>query len=733
MTFSASTCLTYTGTTTLIGPISIFTLSGQFITAVTLNQITNCPLVLTGIPDFTTTITLKSANNFCCDVALTCNNLCTTCNLAFNSYSTSLISRIIAGDLTGSCQSNITDYRINWYKTPNLTTPVFTSGYGSSFTPYNYTHPLTGTRSPMQPSGTYIPMIDKIKLNGLNYSQTVQPGFIQANLKCFNSSTINVLPFNCSNGNGTSDLANYTHRVQFSGASAGVVPLVMTSTFQISAATTNYFAWQFKGELIPDTLTITYYGSHYNFNPIILEKWVVGNNLTSSNNNLLTLPKSGKTSGYLSKVTSLTSLTRNTGDYIILEVTPNPNNTQTNWDFYFTCKNTFDCNLCAYEYLNKPYKIKASSIRGITGDCATIRVDFDISGCTENSMNNIDIFEYSAGGMQGISNTTKQSISTNNTTGLLNRYTSEYLDWDKTQCDYSFYKYTPLYLCSDTNTNTITFKKRNIGVSGQGFVEFSFSNLSDFSAYYSSYQGILQYSGTPSNPSLPDYYRYYELHIPIRYDTELCGDGTLQGIYQFHYSSVLTTGFTSGNYTITITMPTITNGLPPYDPCDVNCNFYSNYIIDIINSSSTGSTNIITSMTSNTGSRYIDPFGDVRGFRKNLPTSFTASTMVGYLIINDWNNTTIPFSGNTSPFTPIPSLSAITCNNYLSAGTTYSDGARLMYMYYYQIRLTDPMNVKSYQIVASPITNGVPSGVYSDLVATVVNGSLTYANTAYTF
>ena len=102
MSFSASTCLSYTGTTTLTEPISIYTFSDVFITAVTLNQITNCPLVLTGIPDGTSTIKLKSANFYCCDVPLTCNDLCTTCDLSFDSYSTSLISRIVAGNLTGS-------------------------------------------------------------------------------------------------------------------------------------------------------------------------------------------------------------------------------------------------------------------------------------------------------------------------------------------------------------------------------------------------------------------------------------------------------------------------------------------------------------------------------------------------------------------------------------------------------------------------------------------------------
>jgi hypothetical protein len=100
---------------------------------------------------------------------------------------------------------------------------------------------------------------------------------------------------------------------------------------------------------------------------------------------------------------------------------------------------------------------------------------------------------------------------------------------------------------------------------------------------------------------------------------------------------------------------------------------------------------------------------------------------------SDWLNTTMPFSGNTLPYTPIPTLSASTCNNYTSAGTNVSWGARQMFMYYYDIKLTDPLNVESYQILARPIINGVYSLTY-DTVATVINGVLQLpTNPLYTY
>ena len=50
------------------------------------------------------------------------------------------------------------------------------------------------------------------------------------------------------------------------------------------------------------------------------------------------------------------------------------------------------------------------------------------------------------------------------------------------------------------------------------------------------------------------------------------------------------------------------------------------------------------------------------------------------------------------------------------------------------VELTDPNNVKSFRILAAPIVNGVPSNIFSDVVATVINGVLQLpTNPLYTF
>jgi hypothetical protein len=735
MPFSASTCLTDLGTTLLGGTFNIYSnvdnYTSPFQTNVSYTSLFGplCPYVMGNVPDLTTTIRIIDTLSKCCaTIELLSNDLCTTCDLEFDSYQTNNISRIVAGDLIGSCDDEISEYRIFWYGPDSTTNIAFTSGYGNTFSPYDLTHPLIGINSPMVQSGEYIPVIDKVNLNGLNYSQTGGTGYIQANLECFNTTTVNVSPFNCNNGTVVS--GDYTHQVNFDGAGVDVTPLTLNSTFELEP-TTNYFSWKFKAEGITDSLKITYYGSAYS-NPVILEYWTIGNQNNTSNIDLLTFPKSGQTSEFLSKVTSLTSLTRSSGDYLILEVIPNQSNTQTKWDFYFNCMDTFDCDLCLYDYLNTPYKIKSTSITGVTGSCSSITVKFDISGCTSSAITDSDIYKYQKTSANGIISTQFNSVQTNDSTGLLNRQTTQ-LDWDTTDCGLAYDVYTYPPTCSPSNTNTIKFKKENTGPSGQGVIKMEFSSLSDLIHYKSSYNLLLPYSGTPSNPADPNYYRFFTLYIPKNSTPSTnCGDGTTILTYNIHYSSIVTTGTTGGIYTLNITMPTISNGLPPFDPCEINCQSYiDNYFIPSINISSTGITNV-EDFISNTGSKYVKPFPTSLKFVENPPSVVSASTIQGYYYLNNYLNSTVPFSGSSSPYTQIPSLSALTCNNFTSIGTL-NGSYQFVYVYNYRIELTDSNDVKSFRILATPIVNGVSSNIFSDVVATVGNGSLTYANPSYTF
>ena len=730
MPFSASTCLTYTGTTTLTNPISIYSDSDSYLlpfTSITLSQITsgNCPLVLTGIPDGTTTIRLKSANSFCCNIVLTCNDLCTTCDLAFDAYSTSLVSRIVAGNLTGSCDNNITQYKINWFKDGGLI-PVFTSGHGTEFQPYNFTHPLVGVASPMQTSGIYTPVVDKVKLNGLNYSQTGGTGFIQANLECFNSSTIEVLPFNC--GNGTETSGNYTHRVQFSGASAGVVPLTLTSTFDLDL-TTNYFAWKFQGESIPDSLKISFHGLSYT-DPIILEYWVVGGTL-SNDVSLTTFPKSARTDYFVTKVTSLTTLSRNVGDYLTLEVIPSQSNPQTNWDFYFRCLNTFNCSTCIDSYLNTntPYKIQTSSVTNpIYDSCGKRNVIYYVSGCTNNLFNSSDIGKYMSSSFYNIG-IYPSGLLTNDTTSLLGVNQVYYTG--STQCGVGGQGYPPV--CREpANTNTIRFEKTISA--GVGVINMVFSDLNDLIAYKSSYD--FQKIGWVNDPTNFNYYQYVQLLVPNTTGSETCGDGTTSIFYNIHFSSIMTTGGTAGNYTLTMPMPTITNSMPVFTPCEQGCTQAPIDVVNSVNTASTGTTNNTIKLT-NTGSRYVFPFAWRYYASYSVSSTQYSGTSEGIFVVNDSLNSTVPFSGYSYPYVQIPALSSQTCD-YSSVGEVYGAGydyqSKYIYIYDYIVVMTNPPDMTIFSIKANTIVNGIRTSTNFPITAlTYSGGTVTYANPLYTF
>jgi hypothetical protein len=131
----------------------------------------------------------------------------------------------------------------------------------------------------------------------------------------------------------------------------------------------------------------------------------------------------------------------------------------------------------------------------------------------------------------------------------------------------------------------------------------TFSNLTDLAAFKSSYD--TRKVGWINDLTDLNYYRYAVLGIPNATGSQPCGDtvGTLS--YGIHFSSVMTTGGTAPNYTLTMTMPTITNSTAPYSSCEVGCNTAVDSLVAGVNLQSTGTTNNTAGyLISNTGSRY---------------------------------------------------------------------------------------------------------------------------------
>jgi hypothetical protein len=716
MSLSASTCLTYTGTTPLGQTLYVFSnvdAYSTYFTTIPLSAITgnNCPYLITGIPDGTTSIRLQDYATGCCvTIPIQCSSdFCNTCDLDFTLLSASTVSQIVAGNLTGSCE-NITDYVIYWYG-PNSTTEVgYVSGFGSEFD-YQFPHPLTGTSAIFAQGGTYIPVIDKVIISGYTFSQTGGTGYI-ANLNCFGPITVESLK--CNNGNTVGD---YSHVYQFNSSTSGEIPQPLSASFELSS-NTKFFAYQFRGFSVYDKLDLTLQSSNYPV-PIVLESIYVGQD--SPVNGLTTFPRGASNSSSFKRVLTLTAFTISAGDFLSIEITPNTANTQTNWIFSCECLEDFDCSGClTNQFKNNPYPIVLSSVTATTGTCDATQISFQLTGCSlSNSID--DTYKYLFFSQYGNLNT---SVTTN---GIINSNFT--LRWSSVTCNAGGGFSGPT--CRAPNTNVITYQKTIVG--GIGEITITCSDYSDLNSFYTEYYNNYNlYGGSSTNPLSNDYYRALTLFVPTPLSSN-CGDGTTFTPYPFHYSSTVTTGGT-GPWFIKFTMPTISNSLPSFSACDINCESSLTSVINSINNASTGTSNNFVGTTT-TGSKYINntqfQVGYVLFSYINQPQS--ATTIAGSISIYDYIRETIPWSGVSNTY--INNLSGETC---ISSGLPKSfAGSNFGYFinktqYRYYFELTNPSDIKDYDIYGSRITNGAYSGfpgttIY-ELAVRYSGGSVTYSN-----
>ena len=568
MSFSTSFCLTNTGnlpsntTLAFYSNVDGYTnpLIGQ--SSVPLVSVTgnNCPYTLTNVPDGTTTIKVQSSTGNCCAVIdISPNNPCSFCDIGFDFFLTNTISQIVAGNLTGSCDSVISDYRIDWYEISNPSSPVykFTTGpAGTLYGSIQHTHPLVGITSVPVPNGIYNPVLTRVNINGINYSSTSIPGFVQADLNnCFSNVTVNSAPLTCANG---PELGDYSHIVNFSGASVGISPPPLTMVYQLGP-NTNYLAWKFNAFDVPDNIKISYIGSYYNNQPIVLEFSDVGFNIPSNNYSLTINPKLVRTFGFVyKKVTNFSNIIRSSGDYLLIEITPNPTNLRTNFESAFQCLDTFDCSSCWDTYNTQPQQIISGSVSASTDTCNVVSVSLKVSGCSISSVQDTDFYKYTGNMPQSPGYTFNNNIYTTQ------QDYSTSLWWANTSCEVTGQVYNS-FCPAITGNGTVIFTKNQTGAGGTGNILIKCSLIEDFNAYYQSYLSrMAELSNYSSNPTNINYYKYFTLKQPIlSTDSNIalnapCGDGQPFREYRIHPSSVVTTGFTSGYYTMNLTMPTIT-------------------------------------------------------------------------------------------------------------------------------------------------------------------------------
>jgi hypothetical protein len=218
------------------------------------------------------------------------------------------------------------------------------------------------------------------------------------------------------------------------------------------------------------------------------------------------------------------------------------------------------------------------------------------------------------------------------------------------------------------------------------------------------------------SPTEVGYYVGLQMKVPVLDPvnglTEICGDTTPPRFYYIHPTSVVTTGTTGGLFTLNITMPTITNQLT-WTTCQVGCTSDTNYVVDVINNSSTGTTNNMSN-TNIKGNRYVTPFnGEIALTYTNNPktrANFNKRTNAGSFV-----RKTLPMSG--SSFTLIPSISAETCS-YANQSAYYpndisyglNNDVYVQIIYNFNVYATNPLNPNDFKITTSPIVNGDYAG-----------------------
>jgi hypothetical protein len=738
-TFSASTCISSTNTSN--GPFNIYLNSDYTSTpfsSATEAQLTNCPFVIV-VPTGTTSLGFKDTLlDFCFETIIQNNDICSNCNLGLSNYSASTISKLYCGVLTGSCQ--FSDYLISWYGPNSTTTLSFQSGAGSFLTPGVYSHPFsTEPTSIPRESGVYTPVITKIKLSGITFSNTGGTNTVLFDGNCL--PTTNILPLTCNvvtNPNTTDyRVSAYTNYLSFDSDTGGT-PQPVIATYRISAST-KYIVWTFIADDLIDRIKLEFSGSSYGTNKIGLEDFFIGGNLPSSDFNASTYPKSADTASSFIKYTCLTGLTVNNNDNIIISITPAISNT--NWTLYMSCLDSYNCNDC----LNtQNYKIIGSSITGTTTPCNETTVKFNISGCSYPDSSS-DYIEYYNNSNAIVSN---QLYTCADTTNILKKETNPPLYFANDTCSQTA---TGLSLeCGNPSLTNVTCcqedsepakYRKTFLTDGRGV--FGFTGSSTFiSTYYNSI--VNSFSGLPPYNSLwtgstnsndRTYYRWYRLRLPGQNTTSECGDGSTFLDTYIHHTSPYITGTTGSQYFLRITANTISSTVS-FTSCQLYCNSNISEIQRVINQYSTGATSFSgVDLDFSQGIYYSNPINYCQYFISGSGLN-TLADYEGYFVTPDWSFNTYPFSGN--PSTIIPSLSGSVCN-YNSTGRyigpIYNSFYRQQYKYIYKVQLTNPSNASDFDIYASPINNfaysGSPGTILYDLAYRYSGGNVTYSSSTY--
>jgi hypothetical protein len=538
---------------------------------------------------------------------------CDTSGLEFDVFSSSYVGQIVAGNLI-STLGTVTDYTIGWYLDGDYSAPVFMSGYGNAFLPYQHLHPLTGNFAVPSLAGDWEGIIHDIAINGVTYSSVSgsangQPIPFES---CFD--TIVVAPLQCDNGSVSPSISKYSHQITFNSQAVGASPTPVSLTYALSP-TTKYFAYIFQGYNVWDELEIKFTSGNPSATsnpslysqPIYLEKikvgidapdtpgftnqaltpqlpanynspYAPGGNFNGILNNVW--PKSYNQTAAYQRTLTLTSLETSSNpsfpDQLEITITPNPTNNNTSWRAGFQCLEDFTCYECAFENypnnLPKIWKIKLEKEYGcdkqrlelyLTSSClnSDANLGSDFMGFSINTWNNTQAFIYpkedligSISGPQSSLTTIPQtpiSLTPQSTCGLAGPQPPS---------------------CGTPSTGTITVNKTFHQI------QLTFNLESDY-LFYKNYLISQHNNNFPvytspitCSPTSVSYYKWYHISIPVQGISVNCGDNSTYMGWWFHYNDYFNIIYnespSTNTWSITIPQTPITACPPPQTACN---------------------------------------------------------------------------------------------------------------------------------------------------------------------
>jgi len=689
MTFTASTCLTDLGGTTLTDPIKFYSDVNNFLFefgSANLSELTgsSCPYILQNIPNGTKVVKFVSENNYCATIdveKLDCDYF------NFQLITDNAVSRIITGNVSlKASNTSLSDYSIAWYGPDNKNNLVFTSGKGSFS--YDFTDPIN---QPVE-GGTYYPVVQNVKFNGKTFSNTGGTGQIYVDLEdCLKPQVIQ--PCNCENRTAQpGDKYNHSYIYE---ATSNLAPVPVSVSLTLSAGT-KYVGWSFKGYNFPDRITIYFQGSAYPVQ-IGLDDWVIGQGVVNNSLGINDFPKSAKTQfdTFISKVVSLDKFTVNDNDKIVFNITPN--NNQTDWDLKYTCLVNQICPTCLFDQNN--YRIPKSSI---TVNFDVVTCDTEVKYEVLNNCQSLDGF-----------------FNYNFNLNLLNPW---FIPNAKSTIQFKNFFFTNKLICSYYQFGSLDNQSKTCGnplkftFGNNGSVNtYTFSgNPVDINFYYNQLITSIQtYSGTTTtNNQQLDYYNFININIP-RIDAVNCEKLPIT-TWGIPVSSTIIKSFDSTTLTITPSVltynPNVLNTLPS-SSCS-NCAKNLQDIVNLLNLYSTSTNWQLYSVNLPNG-RPKDLVYSFYQWYYSI-TTYTSRTDTGYIYYTPALLDTVPFSGSGNVL--IPSLSASTCDTLKCGNFNNTTQIGINTRYYYTTKLLNlPSDPTAFKITTNLIQNCITTGNEIDI------------------